>query len=141
MKVYVITQGCYSDYHICAVAIDRKKAERIAKLYSSGQYSLAEIEEFDTDDVGFDKYDLDNERFVRYGVNLKKGREPEVYEEYFKASDIMKHKTEGNFAYSYVDDMPNTNVYYAHVVTDTKEKAIKIAQDMYAKALAEYYEL
>lgn len=141
MKVYIITQGVYSDYHICAVAVDREKAERIAKLYSCGRYDIAEVEEFDTDDVGFDKYDLDNEPLVRYGVELKKDRKPEVYEEYLKASDTMKHKTEGNFAYNFVDKMPNTNVYYAHVVADTKEKAIKIAQDMYAKALAEYYDL
>lgn len=28
-KVYVITKGCYSDYHICAVTLDKEKAERL----------------------------------------------------------------------------------------------------------------
>ena len=140
MKVYIITQGEYSDYHICAVAVDRKRAEHIAKLYGSGRNDYTEIEEFDTDDVGFDKYDLDNEPLLRYYVRLNRGWEPEVSEEYLKASDVKKYKTEGNFARR-SNGMAETNVYYAHVVADTKEKAIKIAQDMYAKSLAEYYNL
>ena len=139
MKVYIITQGEYSDYHICAVAVDRKRAEHIAKLYN-GEYNETQIEEFDTDDVGLDKYDLENEPLLRYYVRLNRGWEPEVSEEYLKASDVKNHKTVGNFARR-ANGMAETNVYYAHVVADTKEKAIKIAQDMYAKALAEYYNL
>ena len=140
MKVYVITKGYYSDYHICAVAVDRKRAEHLAKLYGSGRNDYAEIEEFDTDDVGFDKYDLDNEPLIRYYVQLNRNCEPEVSEEYLKASDVENYKTVGNFARR-SNGMAETNVYMAHVATDTKEKAIKIAQDMYAKALAEYYNL
>lgn len=139
MKVYIITQGEYSDYHICAVAVDRKRAEHLAKLYNS-RYNETQIEEFDTDDVGLDKYDLENEPLLRYYVRLNRGFEPEVSEEYLKASDVEKYKTEGNFARR-SNGMAETNIYMAHVVADTKEKAIKIAQDMYAKALAEYYNL
>ena len=49
MKVYVITAGVYSDYHICCVCIDRETAERRKKLFSD-KYDEAEIEEFDTDE-------------------------------------------------------------------------------------------
>lgn len=49
MKVYVITAGVYSDYHICCVCIDRETAERRKKLFSD-KYEEAEIEEFDTDE-------------------------------------------------------------------------------------------
>lgn len=49
MKVYVITQGSYSDYHICAVATDPEKAEKLAKLYSDS-YDSAEVEEYDTEE-------------------------------------------------------------------------------------------
>ena len=32
-KVYVITSGEYSDYHICAVTLDPKRAEKMKKFY------------------------------------------------------------------------------------------------------------
>ena len=49
MKVYVITQGYYSDYHICAVTLDEQEAERLEKVYSeTGEPATAE--EFDTED-------------------------------------------------------------------------------------------
>jgi hypothetical protein len=48
MKVYVITRGEYSDYHICAVALDRQRAERLKVIYTGG-WDQAEIEEFDTE--------------------------------------------------------------------------------------------
>ena len=50
MKVYVITEGSYSDYHIVGVTLDRDKAERAAKLVE-GAYSCANIEEWETDEV------------------------------------------------------------------------------------------
>lgn len=34
MKIYAITKGCYSDYHICALTVNKKKAKRLKKLYS-----------------------------------------------------------------------------------------------------------
>lgn len=48
MKVYVITQGSYSDYHICAVSLDKDEAERLARIYSDGR-DEAEVEEYDTE--------------------------------------------------------------------------------------------
>ena len=35
MKVYVVTKGEYSDYHICCVCLDRETAERRARLFDS----------------------------------------------------------------------------------------------------------
>lgn len=49
MKVYVITKGHYSAYHICSVAIDYEKACILQKRFST-KYDPAEIEEFDTED-------------------------------------------------------------------------------------------
>ena len=48
MKIYVITKGCYSDYHICAVATDPEQAEKLAKIFSD-RYDEADVEEFDTE--------------------------------------------------------------------------------------------
>lgn len=46
MKVYVLTEGEYSDYHIEAVKLDKEEADRLALVHPDW-----EIEEFDTDDV------------------------------------------------------------------------------------------
>ena len=50
MKVYVITEGSYSDYHIVGVTLDRDKAERAAKL-AVGACGYPDIEEWETDEV------------------------------------------------------------------------------------------
>ena len=34
MKIYIITKGCYSDYHICNVTADYEKAKRYKEAYS-----------------------------------------------------------------------------------------------------------
>ena len=49
MKVYIITKGSYSDYHICAVAIDKEKAEKLEDYYTD-EWDEANIEEYDTED-------------------------------------------------------------------------------------------
>ena len=55
MKIYVVTQGEYSDYHIEGVTLDRQKAERWVELYndSVGKYhDDAQIEEYESDSFG-----------------------------------------------------------------------------------------
>ena len=51
MKIYVITAGSYSDYHICAVATDPVSAENLRLLYSDGWNGQASIETFDTEEL------------------------------------------------------------------------------------------
>ena len=48
MKIYVITEGGYSDYHIVGVTLDRKKAEEYCKL-ARGNYYVPNVEEYETD--------------------------------------------------------------------------------------------
>lgn len=48
MKVYIITEGDYSDYHICAVTLEKKQAEQLKKYFAS-DYSEPRIEEYETD--------------------------------------------------------------------------------------------
>lgn len=52
MKIYAITKGKYSDYHICALTIDKDKAEKIKRKYSD-MYEDTQIEEFE-DGEGMD---------------------------------------------------------------------------------------
>lgn len=49
MKIYVITVGEYSDYHICAVTLDENKAEILRKAFSDS-WDEAMIEEYDTEE-------------------------------------------------------------------------------------------
>lgn len=53
MKIYVVTQGEYSDYHIVCVTDNIENAEMCRKVVSD-QWDEANIETFDTDDVRFD---------------------------------------------------------------------------------------
>lgn len=46
MKIYVVTDGEYSEYHIEAVFTDKAKAERYAEVYA------AKVEEYDSDPEG-----------------------------------------------------------------------------------------
>lgn len=48
MKIYVITKGSYSDYHICAVSTNQKNAEKLQKIFSD-KWDQAMIEEYGSD--------------------------------------------------------------------------------------------
>lgn len=37
MKVYVITEGIYSDYRIVGVSLDRKTADAVAEAWKDGE--------------------------------------------------------------------------------------------------------
>lgn len=52
MKVYIVTQGSYSDYHIEAVFTDEKQAKYYCATHSY-DYGECEIEEYDTDERQF----------------------------------------------------------------------------------------
>ncbi len=49
MRIYAITKGRYSDYHICALTADKEKAKRLKKIYSD-TYDEACIEVFEDGD-------------------------------------------------------------------------------------------
>ena len=46
MKLYAITKGCYSCYHICALTTSEEKAQKLAKIYSD-KYEMAYVEEYE----------------------------------------------------------------------------------------------
>lgn len=50
MKVYIVTSGCYSDYHIDAVCLDKEEAEIIAENINGYFCEDPEVQEWDTDD-------------------------------------------------------------------------------------------
>ena len=62
MKVYVVTQGAYSDYHICCVCLNRETAEERARLFDDA-FDKAEVEEYDTDE--YQALKIEDGRIVR----------------------------------------------------------------------------
>ncbi len=47
MKIYVVTEGSYSDYHICCVCSTKERADEAIRLYGRG----SDAEEFELDDI------------------------------------------------------------------------------------------
>jgi hypothetical protein len=123
-KIYVVTQGNYSDYHIVAATLDRKIAEKIAAKFSTKR-DECDIEEYDDAEV-----------------MLK----PAWYI-YFDKSGNVCDTTECNsdYEYQHVGEVyENKSLYYggnyhirAAVSADDLESAIKIAAEKRAMYLAE----
>ena len=110
MKVYVITKGAYSDYHIVAVVLDKQRAEEIVKAVSDSEWSFAQIEEYDTDTFATQ---------YAYSISYYGRRWYANIDEY--------------------TDHQSNHIYNDHsflVFAKDKDHAIKIAQDMRAEYLA-----
>ena len=123
-KVYVITKGCYSDYHICAVTLDKKKAERLCNLVDDGGMDESKIEEWDTEQH----------------VDLLSGRKP-YYVSFRKNGDLYS-VDESTWGFEYFEseiiERPKINdSLLVKLYAEDKESAIKIAAEKRAKYLAE----
>ena len=87
MKIYVVTQGDYSDYHIVAVCTKKASAERIKNLLTDG-WCDPEIEEYESD-----VYDI-NPTYKAYHVVIWKNGDIKCEEEYnsYCAEDVNEYK-------------------------------------------------
>ena len=124
MKVYVITMGEYSDYHICGVALNKEDAEILKRRYSS-KWDTARIEEYDTENSrpildGKTAYEV---RFLENG-NVSNVRS-DVGLEYFEPSIELLNPINWSGV--------SVRVY---LFADSTESAIKIASEKRAKFLA-----
>lgn len=118
-KIYIITKGCYSDYHICAVTMDKSRAENLKRLFDS-EYDKAEIEEYTLDEAQKNEY--------IYYIDFQDNSSPHIYiDEYsgFANSSNALHVIEFS--------------EYVRVCVRAKDEkhAMKIAQDEYARWKAE----
>ena len=118
MKVYVITAGEYSAYHICAVTANPESAENLRLLYSDEWNGEAEIEEFDTEEL--------SERPKTYWrVQSYEGRMCSCRE--FPITNECEVECKLNSVTC------NHSVYTVDVVAKDRAHAIKIAQDLIAQ--------
>lgn len=148
-KVYVITCGEYSDYHICAVCSTRERAEELRPLYSN-RYDIAEIEEYEMDKAPNDAdrripvYMVQISRWVEQGVVTDSKLQPSESVDLIsmdRECDRDKYTLPGFMKYwpKSVDRKSgglDFKVYIRTDVAENEEKALKIARDRFAKALA-----
>ena len=126
MKIYIITKGSYSDYHICAVSTDKKKAEILRKAFDDNDdWRKAQIETYETDQF---LTEIENGmKLYLCGVKDDGGMSIITYEsdlDYIVPSDFKVRKyTKGNMAPGY-----GVNVF-----AKDKEHACKIAADKIAE--------
>ena len=119
-KVYVITKGDYSDYHICAVTLDKERAQKLQKMYTDG-INIAEVEEYIPNEA--------KPMMFLFGVEFYKGQFIR-----FKA-DEYKFYDDGNIEVSldfYSDEWHDI----VWVEAADEDHALKIARDRLAEVKA-----
>lgn len=118
MKIYVVTQGCYSDYHIITATTDEKLANEIAKKFSDG-WDKARVEEYE-----------DTEPYLKPIFFVRFDRQGKVIAIYNKSKESIFYK-----AINECDFDVYRNIYVT-VQADNEEHAIKIASEKRAEFLA-----
>ena len=122
-KVYVITAGEYSDYHICAVTDDKESAENFRMLNES-EWCPARIEEYVIDQM---KEPPKSYWHITYNLRGE------------CRCCSLYHYAEGKNEPDERVDL-NCFTFYTDVIGDDKSKALKIAQDRIAKYKYEHME-
>ena len=115
-KIYVITKGEYSDYHICAVYSDKKKAEEVAKLFKKSW-----IEEWPIDVVP-------SQNKKRFWISMRKSGEIKKIKEDNEFDDVFDFRDD---ATEWIDKEGWTFQVWAK----DKDHAIKIAGEWRRKLL------
>lgn len=118
-KVYIITKGAYSDYHICAATLDKNTAVKLAKKYSEDSWNEAVIEEYNLENFTKGERFMYCVTFGNYGISCS-------FEEYEHTENIVYHKN----AFTGEDRL------IVYVKAQDEEHAKKIAQDRRAEYLA-----
>lgn len=124
MKVYVITKGIYSNYHICGVALDKERANRLASFFSS-RYAKAEVEEYDTECI-VERPDGTG----MWSVSFKK----DLFEGVAAAANVITGLIGSDSEHVVYRSPEDMEVY---VWAKDEESAIKIASERRAMYLAE----
>ena len=125
-KIYAVTAGAYSDYHIVALCSDRNKADEICEVYNRsytfGGWGEASVKEYE------DGSRVDLNRSV-YKVS--------IYRDSYEARELIgEDKVESVCeVWSPFNQIYTTNGVFTFldIYADSKEQAIKIAQDKFAE--------
>lgn len=122
-KIYAITRGVYSEYHICAITTNPQRAEELKKFYTDNHnYDETNIEIFYD---GSPEVDTKNLRPIYTVSCTKNGRVN------WSIDKWVNHEFENSF---YL----NEDFYFTSSIdAPDEEHALKIAEDMRTKLVAE----
>lgn len=133
MKIYVITKGEYSDYHICAVTENKEKAEILCEKFAC-DYETAQIEEYDTE---FNELIINNKK--AYHCYYKEDGDIEITEASF---DIIVEYNTRVHRFSKDSWMyKQGNLLEVYLFANNSKDAIKKASDKFSKYRAEHMDL
>lgn len=126
MKVYVITAGDYSDYHIVGVATTKEMADVIVSKHDLyDKWDKAQIEEYDTD--VYEPLRTNDQWSVWKSLNKRTGQWEIECEKNTHISE------EVNKIIVNEDGNGNLHSYYVVVYAVNEESAIKIASEKFAE--------
>lgn len=129
MKVYVITQGNYSDYHICGVAETMEKAQKLVKYFGRPNYP-ADIEIYDTNT----QRTLDKKRWrIIHKIPKQYGRFSTSVEEYdvYSVEELREESNTINY-----EERDDYDYYFAYIAAKDEKHALKIFWDKFAEYIA-----
>lgn len=134
MKVYIVTSGTYSDYHIDGVFIDRKMAEVFCAVHhdADDMFDDIRIEEYDTDDY---LVTFRSEANLRYEVRIDPETAIEWDPEYVTICPTFKMCKP--FAFHKPSGWGNPGYYEAVLDTNDVNKIQKMFYDWAAQKKAE----
>lgn len=126
-KVYIITDGDYSDYHIVAVFDDKKLANKFIKKFYIGNYYEPRIEEHELNPL----QELSKKGCNAYFINISQDGErlDFVSPEYASVSDFNRYNEPPKLYYPIVDYNENHKMFYMTIWAKDKAHAKKIAID------------
>ncbi len=136
MKVYIVTSGEYSDYHIDTVCLDKEQAEKLAQVITDNTCNTGYVSEWDTDqfkviDDGMKVFHID------MYLSTDKRRIDDIFisklNNSFKALTAEKNK----FEFEDCIDGFISPLLVMTVRAKDEEHAKKIAYDMFAEWKAE----
>lgn len=126
-KVYIVTAGDYSDYHICAASLDKEHAEILAKRYTDS-YDEAEIEEYELDEF----FEEAKQGYCWYwcSCNLENGM--------FGQVKVKQEDSYSTCAVLKVVKSLRREMLYVDVLAENDEHARKIAAEKFATYVYEH---
>ena len=132
MKLYAVTKGEYSAYHIIALTADKDVAENLAKKFSNRTnmygdgFEEAQVEEYEDGVVLLDR--------DCYFVRVENGNVTEVVPP--NTEDTWFFEEEELYNNSVEPMRSETNGYYTHVLARDADEAAKIGKDRVMQYIA-----
>lgn len=143
-KVYVVTKGSYSDYHICRIFLDKKKAEKYKESISDSSYDgKADVEEYV---LGEENQDWVFGWYVHRSINCGERRDIEKGKAYWSARCLGEIDESQGDDYYYASDSFNvindvfcvdSHGWTFHFRAPNEEAALKIANERYMRVQIE----